>query len=171
MRAGPAEGSEPPEINCWRGRGGCAVVRRCGTQPRWAGVTGLEPGSPKSSVLGSIYSCSDFGTGARNRVSSGRKRRFPPRGTDKGLINGSKSRPMWQSARALRSRIAGGGGEKGRGLSLTASLRPQLPLPRHCGAPRPEMAEGVLPRPIWAPETAAGARPRRPRSSPGVFCL
>lgn len=57
---------------------------------------------------GLICSCSDFhcGTGARNRVSSGRKRRFPPRGTDKDLINGSESRPFWPGARALRSGIA-----------------------------------------------------------------
>lgn len=126
-------------------------------------MTGFEPGSPKSSVLGSIYSCSDFGTGARNRVSAGRKRRFPPRGTDKGLINRSKSRPFWQSARALRSRIARSGGEKGRGLSLTPSLRPQLPLPRHCGTPRPEMANEVLPRSIWAPR-----RPQRARAPGGL---
>ena len=110
-------------------------------------MTGLELGSPKSSVLGSIYSCSDLGTGARNRVSSGRKRRFPSRGTDKDLINRSNSRPFWRSARTLRSWIAVGGREKGRGLSLTLNLRPQLPLPRHCGTPRPEMANGVLPRP------------------------
>lgn len=130
-------------------------------------MTGLEPGSPKTSVLGSIYSCSDFGTGARNRVSAGRKRRFPPRGTDKGLINRSKSRPFWQSARALRSRIAGSGAEKRRGLSLTPSLRPQLPLPRHCGTPRPEMANGVLPRSLWAPPgDRSGRAPREASKHP-----
>lgn len=78
-------------------------------------------------------------------------------------INRSKSRPFWQSARALRSRIAGSGGEKGRGLSLTPSLRPQLPLPRHCGTPRPEMANEVLPRSIWAPR-----RPQRARAPGGL---
>lgn len=117
-------------------------------------------------MLGSIYSCSDFGTGARNRVSSGRKRRFPSRGTDKDLINRSKSRPFWQSARTLRSRIAVGGREKGRGLSLTLSLRPQLPLPRHCGTPRPEMANGVLPRPIWAPGDRSGRAPPEASEQP-----
>lgn len=124
------------------------------TQPRWAGVTGFELGAKELSAWVDLL-VFNFRTGARNRVSlveSGGS----SRGTDKDLINRSKSRPFWQSARTLRSRIAVGGGRR-RGLSLTLSLRPQH-LPRHCGTPEPEMANGV-PRPIWAPEIAAGARP------------
>lgn len=124
---------------------GREVVRGSGTQPRRVGVTGLaRAGSPKSSVPVLICSCSDFHceNGARTRVSSGRKRQFPPRGTDKDLIKGSKSRLFWPGARVFLSRIT-----EGRGLSLAPLSQPQLSFPCHCGTPRPETGEEDLVRP------------------------
>lgn len=69
-------------------------------------MTGRESSLPRL-----ICSCSNFhyGTGARNLVSSGRKQRFPPRGTNKDLINGSESRLSWLGAQALHCGIARGG--------------------------------------------------------------
>lgn len=79
----------------------------------------------ESSVRGLICSCSDFhcGTCARNTVSYGRKRRFPPRGTGKDLINASESRAFWRGARpALRDR-------RERGLSRLPSRVTVAPPP------------------------------------------
>lgn len=71
--------------------------------------------------------CLDFhlGTRARNSVSSGRKRRLPPQGTDKDLINASESHPSWPGARTFRWRIA-----KGKALSrvLDSPLSPTKQL-------------------------------------------
>lgn len=137
---------------CGLSRGGSAGLRGgragWGTEPRREGVTG-----PESSVPGLICSCSDFhcGTFARNRVSSGGKRRFPPRGADKDLINPSESRAFWPGAGALAPGSLG---------DPATPSRPQLSFPRHCGAPRPETGEGA-----WAP--GASELPRVPVSFEG----
>lgn len=70
-----------------------------------AGKDCVEDSAPEQTGF-----CLDFhlGTRARNSVSSGRKRRLPPQGTDKDLINTSESHPSWPGARALRWRTSRG---------------------------------------------------------------
>lgn len=120
-------------------------------QPQWCGVVCGDEGSeprregmigPESSVPGLICSCSDFhcGTCARNRVSSGGKRRFPPRGADKDLINWRESWSFWPGAGTLTPVFLG---------DPAPLSRPHLPLPCHCGVPGPETSEGP-----WAPRAS-----------------
>lgn len=102
---------------------------------------------------GLICSSSDFhcGTCARNRISSGGKRRFPPRGADKDLINRRESCAFWSAAGALTPVFLG---------DPAPLSRPHLPLPCHCGVPGPETGEGP-----WAP--GASQLPRGPVSFEG----
>lgn len=70
-------------------------------EPEWLG--GLCAGADLP------FSAATLGPEPETVYPPGRKRRLPPRGTDKDLINQSGSHPSWLGARALHSQIARGG--------------------------------------------------------------
>lgn len=132
-------------------RGCGAAGRGGGAAPRRDGVT-----APESSVPVDVL-CPDChcGTCATNRVSAGRKRRFPPPGA---------------STAANRTRSGGSLGDPG------PPSRPQLPLPRRCGARtplhRPQTREGAwvpgasqLP---WGPVALEGGKARKRPTDPNT---